>query len=190
MQCVLHWLWERKSRWLFLIGLVSVILGVFSDQIFVNSSPFVAFLGRLMLCAVIPWLALWLRQKDRDRETTLGEGFDTVSLLCSDGQWQEIPVSRVIDQTKKNIPLAQEQFSGQRIRFCARVMAWEHDEITLYGLPINILTATWRKSDPYAAVTQKSIHSGDVITVTGIIRQMRRTYFYIDDVETLEKEIP
>ena len=188
MQRFLHRLWEKKNWWLLPIALVSVMLGVFSDQIFVTCPPLVAFLGRLMLCVVIPWLALWSRQKDIDNKTTLGKGFDTVSLLCSDGQWQEISVSRIIDQAKKSVPQAQEKFSGQRIRFRDRVMAWENDEITLYGLPINIRTATWRKSDPYAAMTQKVIHPGDIITVTGAIRQMRRTYFYIDDVETLEKE--
>ena len=190
MRKLWNWLWEKKNWWLLPVGIVSVILSEFANEIFVNSPPGVAFLGGLVLAVIIPWLLISMQKKDTDEKMSLGEGFDTVSLLCSDGQWQEIPVSEIITQTKKSVPQAQEKFSGQRIRFRDRVMAWENDEITLYGLPINIRTATWRKADPYAAMTQKAIHPGDVITVTGTIRQMRRTYFYIDDVETLEKEIP
>lgn len=187
MRRFLHWLWKRKNWWLLPIALVSVMLGVFSDQIFLDAPPIAAFLGRLMLCAVIPWLALWPRQKDRDKETALGEGFETVSLFCGGDTWQEIPISEIVAYAKKSVPQAQEKFSGRRIRFRGRVMVWENDEITLYALPVNIYTASWRKNDPYAAMAQKTIHPGDVITVTGTICEIRRTYFYIDDVEVLER---
>lgn len=189
MRRFLHWLWKRKNWWLLPIALVSVMLGVFSDQIFANAPPMIAFLGRLVLCAVIPALAVWPRRKDTDEEISLGEGFGTVSLFCGEDTWQEMPVSEIVACAKKSVPLGQEKFSGKRIAFRGRVMTWENDEITLYGLPINIRTASWRKNDPYAVMAQKTIHPKDIISVTGTICEMRRTYFYIDDVETLEKVI-
>lgn len=182
-----NWLWEKKNRWLLPVGIVSIILGEFANEIFVNSPPGVAFLGGLVLIVIIPWLLISMQKKDADEKLSLGEGFEIISVSCGNEVWEEMPVSEIVACSKESVQLAQEKFSGRRIAFRGRVMTWENDEITLYGLPINIRTASWRKNDLYAATIQKAIYPKDIISVMGTICEMRRTYFYIDDVEVLEK---